>query len=367
MKKKIVWLLVLMMVVSIFAFGCGKKEEAAPQPEETAKPKVGFVYVGPIGDGGWTYAHNEGRLFLEQELGVETLYVESVPESQEVEKVMADMIDQGASIIFTTSFGYMDYTENLSNQYPEVVFMHCSGYKQTENMGNYFGRIYQPRYLSGIVAGLKTETNKIGYVAAFDIPEVVRGINAFTLGARSVNPEAVVKVKWTSTWYDPAKEKEAAKALLDEGVDIIAQHQDTAGPQQAAEEAGAFSIGYNTDMFAVAPKAYMTAPIWNWGPYYVKQVQQVMDGTWQAESYWGSMADGIVELAPLTENAPEEAKALVEEAAAKIVSGELNVFAGPIKNQSGEIVVPEGSAMEDGEMLSFSWFVEGVEGQIGGN
>lgn len=365
MRKRLSILLVILLTLALLVSACGKTEPA-PQPQaDDNKPayKVGFIYVGPIGDGGWTYAHNEGRLYLEEKLGVETIYKESVPEDQGVEKVINDMVDQGANIIFATSFGYMDYVEAASKNHPDVKFFHCSGYKMTENMGNYFGRIYQARYLSGIVAGLKTETNKIGYVAAYNIPEVIRGINAFTLGVRSVNPEATVHVKWTNTWYDPAKEKEAGKALLAEGADVIAQHQDTAGPQQAAEEAGKWSVGYNTDMKAMAPNAYMTAPIWNWGPYYVDQVQAIMDGNWKPESYWGGLEDGIVALAPLTANAPDGAQEAVDKAKADIEAGKNKVFAGPLKGQDGKVVVPEGTAMTDEEMLSMDWFVEGVVGQ----
>lgn len=362
-KRTISVLLALVLVLALFA-GCGNNATEKPVSNEEENLKVGFIYVGPIGDGGWTYAHNEGRLYLEQELGVETIYRESVPEGPEVEKVMNDMIDQGAKVIFATSFGYMDYVEKVSKEHPDVKFLHCSGYKTTENMSNYFGRMYEPRYLSGVVAAMKTESNKIGYVAAFEIPEVIRGINAFTLGVRSVNPDAKVIVRWTHTWYDPAKEKEAAKALLDEGADVIAQHQDTAGPQQAAEEAGAYSIGYNTDSLDKAPKSYMTAPIWNWGPYYVEQVKAAMEGNWESHSYWGGMKEQIVQLASLSENAPEDAVAKAKEAEDKILSGELNVFAGPIKDQSGKIVVEDGKVLTDGEMLSMDWFVEGVEGKI---
>lgn len=372
MKKSFSLLLVVLLVFALVITGCSQpaKEEPKNQEEKQGenasekKVKVGFVYVGPIGDGGWTYAHNEGRKYLEEQLGVETIYKESVPESQESEKVLYDMIDQGANIIFATSFGFMDYTEKVAKEHPEVTFLHCSGYKQLDNMANYFGRIYEARYLSGIVAGLKTQTDKIGYVAAYEIPEVIRGINAFTLGVKSVNPDAVVKVKWTHTWYDPAKEKEAAKALLDEGVDIIAQHQDTPGPQQAAEENGVWSIGYNTDMQAMAPKAYMTAPIWNWGPYYVEQVQAVMDGTWETSSYWGGMKDGVVELAPLTDIAPAEAKEAVEKAKGEIMEGTEKIFVGPIKDQTGAIKVEDGVELTDQELLSMDWFVEGVEGKI---
>ena len=360
MKKQLSFLLVAVLVLSLVLAGCGGSKPAdKPADKEMV---VGFIYVGPIGDGGYTFAHNEGRLQVEEKLGVKTLYKENVAEDdQEVMNAVADMIDQGATVIFATSFGHMDGLEKSSKEYPNVAFMHCSGFKMTENMGNYFGRMYQARYLSGIVAGLKTETNNIGYVGAFEIPEVVRGLNAFTLGVQSVNPEAVVNVRWTQTWYDPATEKEAAKALLDSGADVIAQHQDTAGPQQAAEEAGAFSIGYNTDMKAAAPAAYMTAPIWNWGPYYVSQVQLVMDGKWEAESYWGGMADNIVDLAPLTELAPAEAAELIETAKAKFISGETDVFVGPIFDNKGNLKVAEGQKLTDEEMLSMDWFVQGVK------
>ncbi|WP_026895796.1 BMP family ABC transporter substrate-binding protein [Clostridiisalibacter paucivorans] len=360
LKKSIYLMLAVVLGLSMVLTGCGGEKAS----NDVNDMKVGFIYVGPIGDGGWSYSHNEGRLYLEEELGVETIYKESVPEGPEVEKVIRDMIDQGAEVVFATSFGYMDYMAKVSKDYPDVAFLHCSGYRTTENMGNYFGRIYEPRYLSGIVAGMKTKTNKIGYVAAYEIPEVVRGINAFTLGVRSVNPEAEVEVRWTHTWYDPAKEKEAANALLDEGIDVIAQHQDTAGPQQAAEEKGAFSIGYNTDMKDKAPNAYMTSPVWNWGPYYVKNVKAVMEGNWAPESYWGGLEDDIVELASLTELAPEGAKEKVEEATQKIKEGSFKVFAGPIKDQQGNIKVKEGQVLTDEELISMDWFVEGVKGKI---
>ncbi len=359
MKKLLIVLLVTSLIMASF-IGCSAKEEEEVKDQIT----VGFIYVGPIGDGGYTYAHDQGRLFLEKNLDVKTIYKESVPETQEVEQELRNMIDQGATVIFATSFGFMDYVEKISNEFPDVAFLHCSGYKSTDNMANYFGRMYEPRYLSGIVAGLKTESNKIGYVAAFPIPEVVRGINAFTLGAQSVNPDIEVEVVWTSTWYDPAKEKEAAISLLDKGADVIAQHQDTAGPQQAAEEKGAFSIGYNTDMKEMAPKAYMTAPIWNWGPYYVDQVKNVMNGTFESHAYWGGMSDDVIRLAPLTENAPEGAKEAVDSAKEKILDGSLVIFAGPIKDQTGAIKVEEGTNLSDGEMLSIDWFVNGVIGKI---
>ncbi|WP_070000142.1 BMP family ABC transporter substrate-binding protein [Cellulosilyticum sp. I15G10I2] len=380
MKKSLLKFSALLMAGMLVLSGCGSttKDEAAkpaetnntaeaPKAAETdaaTAVKVGFIYVGPTGDGGWSYAHDQGRLYLEEQLGVETIIKESVPESQEVEAVAASMIDQGCNVIFATSFGYMDYLEKMSKEYPDVKFFHCSGYKTTENMTAYFGRVYQARYLSGIVAGMKTETNKIGYVAAFPIPEVIRGINAFTLGAQSVNPDVKVQVTWTNTWYDPAKEKDAAIALLDSGADVIAQHQDTAGPQQAAEERGVWAVGYNSDMSMFAPKANLTSAVWNWGPYYVEAVQSVIDGTYQSESYWHGLEAGIVDISPLTENAPAGAQEKVDAAKAAILDGSLNPFAGPIKDQTGAVKVEEGNAMTDEEMLSFDWFVAGVEGEI---
>lgn len=359
MKKAI---LLALMLVTLLLTACGAKKEAeAPKAEE--QMTVGFIFVGPIGDGGYSFAHNEGRLFLEKETGVKTLYKESVPEGPEVKEVAKNMIDQGATVIVATSFGYMDYIEELSKEFPNVKFLHCSGFKTTDNMTNYFGRMYQSRYLTGLVAGLKTQTKKIGYVAAFPIPEVIRGINAFTQGVRKANPEATVEVVWTNTWYDPAKEKDAAIALIDKGADVIAQHQDTAGPQQAAEEKGVFSIGYNTDMSSVAPKANMTSAIWNWGPYYVAQIKAIKEGKWTNTPYWGPMSDDVVRVAPLTANAPEGAQALVDAEKAKILDGSWDVFMGPVKDQTGAVKVAEGAKMTDAEMLSFDWFVEGVIGK----
>jgi basic membrane protein A len=344
--------------------GCSKPAAVNSTDAKAEKPlKMGFVYIGPVGDGGWTFEHDKGRLAAEKELGIETTFKESVPEASEAKDVMRNMIDQGCTIIAATSFGYMDYAEEISKEYPNIVFLHCSGYKQTENMGNYFGRMYEPRFLSGLVAGMKTQSNKIGYVAAFEIPEVIRGINAFTLGVQAVNPEAKVYVRWTHTWYDPAKEKAAGEALLDEGCDVIAQHQDTAGPQQAAEERGQFSIGYNSDMSAMAPKANMTSPVWNWGTYYIDQIKAVQNGTWKTSSYWGGMNDNVVTLAPLTANAPEGAQAKIDEYATKIKDGSFTVFAGPLKNQEGTVVVAEGESMSDGDMLKMNWFIQGVEGK----
>lgn len=366
-NRKFLILMTVVMALALVLAGCGgKKEEPKKEaPKAAEKIKVAFVYVGPVGDGGWTYAHDQARKYLESKMpDVQTVFVESVPEGADSERVITQLVEQGAKIVFTTSFGYMDPTINVAKKYPNVTFMHCSGFKTAPNVGTYFGRMYQARYLSGIIAGKQTKSNVIGYVAAFPIPEVVRGINAFTVGVRSVNPQAKVKVIWTNTWYDPAKEKQAAMSLLDAGADVITQHQDTPGPMQAAQEKGKFGIGYNTDMSKMAPKAVMTSPVWNWGPYYVKIVESVKNKTWKNEQYWGSMKDNVVDLAPFGPMVPEETKKLVADAKKKIVDGGWDVFWGPVKDQTGAVKIAAGQKMSDADMLSFNWFVEGVEGTI---
>jgi len=333
--------------------------------EDKDKIKVAFIYIGPVGDAGWTTAHDQARKALEKELPyVETSYIENVPEGADAERVMNQYASKGYKIIFATSFGYMDFVINSASANPEVKFEHCSGYKTAPNVGTYFGRMYQPRYLSGLVAGKMTKTNVIGYVAAHPIPEVIRGIDAFTIGVRQVNPKAVVKVVWTHSWYDPAKEREAAESLLDANADVIAQHQDTAAPQQAAEKRGCYSIGYNTDMSKFAPKAHLTAPVWRWEKFYIPCVKSVKDGTWKSESYWGGLKDGVVDLASFGPMVGDDVKKLVQEKRDLIESGQWDVFTGPIKDQDGQVKCKEGAKMTDDELLKLDWFVEGVEGEI---
>jgi len=273
-------------------------------------------------------------------------------------------------VIFTTSFGYMDPTINVAQKYPDVTFVHCSGYKTADNVGAYFGRMYQARYLSGLVAGQATESNIIGYVGAHPIPEVIRGINAFTVGVRAANPDAKVKVVWTNSWFDPTVEKQSAEVLLDAGADVIAQHMDSPAPQQAAEERGKLGVGYNSDMREQAPGAVMTSPMWEWGPYYVETVQAIKDGTFDPTptagslTYWGGLKEGLVKLSDYGPMVPEETKQLVEQEKERITSGEWDVFYGPLKDQNGEVKVAEGQKMSDDEMLAMDWFVEGVDGKI---
>ena len=326
--------------------------------------KVGFVYVSPIGDAGWSYAHDQGRKAVEEMDGVTTAYVEAVAEGPDAERVMLNMARKGFKVVFATSFGYMDPMLKVAKQFPNVVFEHCSGFKTAPNMGNYFGRMYQARYLSGMVAGAMTRSKTLGYVAAFPIPEVIRGINAFTLGAQEVNPEVQVRVVWTKTWYDPATEKEAAKSLLDVGADVIAQHQDSPGPQEAAQEKGVYSIGYNTDMSAFAPKAHLTAPIWNWAPFYTQTVEQVRSGTWKSAAVWWGMKEGMVDLAPFGAMVPDDVRARVNAKKAAIVDGSVRLFAGPVKDQGGQIRIAAGHVATDEELLNMTYFVQGVVGTL---
>ncbi len=324
--------------------------------------KVGFVYVSPIGDAGWSYAHDQGRKALEKLGNVTTSYVEAVPEGPDSERVMLNMARKGYDLIFATSFGYMDSMLKVAQKFPNTVFMHCSGFKTAKNMGNYFGRMYQARYLSGIVAGAMTKSKIIGYVAAFPIPEVIRGINAFTLGVQSINPEAKVRVVWTKTWYDPVTEKEAAKSLLDVGADVIAQHQDSPGPQEAAQEKGVYSIGYNSDMSKFAPKAHLVAPIWNWGPFYVETAKKVAQGTWKTGSYWYGIDKGIVDISPISDMVPKDIREKVLKVKSEMIAGKFKPFTGPIKNQSGKVKIGAGKTASDKELLGMDWFIQGVIG-----
>lgn len=346
----------------------GSDQAAAPAEQPAAVEgvlKVAFVYVAPIGDLGWTWAHDQGRLALEEQFGdkIETAYVENIPEGPEAERVIRDFAQKGYKLIITTSFGFMDPTITVATEFPDTWFVHISGYKTAANVSTVFGRMEQARYLSGLVAGAATTSNIVGYVAAFPIPEVVRGINAFTLGVRETNPEAEVRVVWTNTWFDPPKEKEAADALLAAGADVIAQHQDTTEPQKAAADAGKFSIGYNSDMSQIVGDTVLTSPVWNWGLKYSAIVQQIMDGTYASESYYGGMDEGIVDLAPVSAKVSDETKALVEGKKQEFVEGKGKLFCGPVNGANGKLVVAEGKCLTDAELLSMDYFVEGVVGE----
>ena len=339
----------------------------APAQEGSGEPaKVGFIYVGPVGDFGWTYQHDQARQELEEEFGdrIETTFVESVQEGPDAERVIRQLASSGHDLIFTTSFGFMDPTMKVAQQFPEVMFEHATGYKRAENVATYMARFYEGRYIAGRIAGLMTETDEIGYVASFPIPEVIRGINAAMLGARSVNPDAKINVVWVNSWYDPGKEASAAKALIDQGADIIMQHTDSPAPLQVAENTeGVYAVGQASDMIEFAPNAQLTAIVDDWGPYYIERVRDLLEGDWQSTNTWEGLAEGMVEMAPYT-NMPEDVKAEAEKTEQAIASGELHPFTGPVVDRAGETRIAEGETATDQQLLEMDWFVEGVEGDL---
>jgi len=328
--------------------------------------KVGFVYVSPIGDAGWTYQHELGRRALEEALGdrVETKYIENVPEGAESERVIRDLAASGHRLIFTTSFGYMNPTIKVARQFPDVRFEHATGYKRRDNVSTYMARFYEGRYLGGIVAGRMTESNTLGYVAAFPIPEVIRGINAFTLGARSVNPDARVKVIWVNSWFDPGREREAAEALIAQDADVITHHTDSTAPTLVAEERGVHVVAYHSDMSKYGPDAHLTASTHHWSDYYIERAKAVLNGTWESHAVWGGLARGMVVMAPMNPVVPDEVVELVESRKQAIVDGKLHPFTGPINNQAGEVAVPAGETLSDEALLTMDYYVEGILGKL---
>lgn len=364
MKKRLGAILVVLAMIVVNVVGCSSTGTTSDKSDVI---KAGFIYVGPADDGGWSQAHDQGRAKMVENLGgkVETIVKENVPEEKSaVVSTIRDMVDQGATIIFGTSFGFMDGMAEAAKEFPNVKFEHCSGYTTADNLGTYFGKIEEPRYLSGIVAGLATKSNKIAYVAAMPIPEVIRGINAFALGVKAVNPDATVNVSWTNSWYEPTVEKAAAEALIQQGCDVTAQHQDSTATMEAAKEAGKLSIGYDSSAATTLPEVYMTAPLWDFSGYYTDRVQAVIDGTWKSDQYWGGMNEGIVLLDDLTALTPASAQAKVTEAEKAIKAGDLKVFAGELKDQTGTVRVPAGSTLTDDGQLSMDWFVDNVVGTL---
>ena len=329
------------------------------------KLKVGFIYVGPIGDHGWTYQHHEGLLAVEEAFGdrVETVYVENVAEGPDAERAITRLARQGAGIIFTTSFGYMDPTIKVAKNFPDVMFEHATGYKRADNVTTYSARFYEGRYIIGQIAARMSKSGVAGYIASFPIPEVVRGINSFMLGAQSVNPDFKVKIVWVSTWFDPGKEADAAKVLIGQGADIITQHTDSTAPLQIAAEQGVHGFGQASDMIKFAPQSQYTAIIDDWAPYYVRRVGAALDGTWKSEDTWDGMGPGMVAMAPYT-NLPDDVAAMAQEVQAKITSGEFHPFTGPIHNQDGEMVIGEGEVLDDGVLLGMNWYVQGIDDKL---
>jgi len=344
------------------ALALGLAGAAAAEPT-----KVGFVFVGPIGDGGWTYEHNQGRLAVEEHFGdkVETIYQENVPEGADAERALTQMALSGADLIFTTSFGYMDPTINVAAKFPNVKFEHATGYKRAANVSTYSARFYEGRAVQGTIAGRMTKSNVIGYIASFPIPEVIRGINSAYIHARKVNPDVQFKVVWAYTWFDPAKEADAAQALIEQGADVILQHTDSAAPQAAAEKAGnVITFGQASDMGEYAPLPRVSSIIDNWAPYYIQRVQAVMDGTWESVDTWDGIGPGMVKIGEISSAVPEDVKAEALALKEAIANGEYHPFTGPLNKQDGTPWLAEGETADDGTLAGMNFYVEGLTGEI---
>src|SRR5690606_23042803 len=329
------------------------------------KLKVGFIYVGPVGDHGWSYQHDVGRKAIEEALGdkVETSYVESVPEADS-ERAIEQLARTGHKLIFTTSFGFMEPTLKVARKYPDVKFEHATGIKRADNVSTYAAKFHEGRYVIGQIAAKMSKTGVIGYVGAYPIPEVVAGINAYFLGAQSVRPDIKIKIVWANSWYDPGKEADAAKALLDQGVDVLAQHTDSPAPLQAAEARGLYGFGQASDMIRFAPKAQLTAIVDDWSKYYLDRTKAVLDGTWKSGDVWGGLDSGMVKMAPYT-NMPDDVKKMAEETEEAIRSGKLNPFKCPVFKQDGtEVECGGGTALSDEQILGMNFYVKGIEDKL---
>ena len=333
------------------------------------KVKIGFIYVGPVGDHGWTYRHDIGRQDVQKHFGdkVEIKYIESVPEGPDAERVMRSMANEGMDIIFATSFGYMNGMVKVAKEFPNVKFEHATGYKQSKNLATYGLRLYQARHVQGVIAGMMTKTNKICYVGAFPIPEVIREINTYYLGAKSVNPDVTIKILWVNTWYNPVKEGEAAKVLIAEGCDMVAQHTDSPSPLQTAQKLGVLGFGQASDQMAFAPKAQLTATIDNWSPYYIDRVQAVIDGNWNSGDYFGGMNDDdAVLMAPFT-NMPADVAAFAGKIKDGIKNGKYHAFTGPIKDNTGKLQLKDGEIASDVHLNTMMYYVEGITAKVPGS
>ena len=325
---------------------------------------AGFIYVGPIGDHGWTYRHDIGRLDVEKHFGdkVKTMYLENVKYGPDAERAIRNMAKE-ADIIFATSFGYMEPMLKVAKEFPNVKFEHATGYKQSKNMASYGLRLYQARHVQGIIAGMMTKTNKICYVGAYPIPEVIREINTYYLGSKKVNPKIDIDIVWVNTWYDPGKEADAAAVMIAEGCDMVAQHTDSPAPLQTAQKNGVLGFGQASDQIRFAPKAQLTATIDNWSPYYIKKVQDVIDGTWKTNDYFGHMNEDVVQMAPFT-NMPNDVKAFAQEIKEGITAGKYFAFTGPIKDNTGKLQLKDGEIADDTHLNSMMYYVEGIDAQV---
>jgi len=360
-------------LLAVLAAACGKQEAPAPKAEakgeQVGKPeptKIGFVYVSPVSDAGWTAQHNAGRLEMHKALGhrVTTSFVENVPEGADAERVIRDLAAQGHRLVFTTSFGFMNPTLKVAEEFPDVKFEHATGYKTAPNMANYNIRFYEGRYLAGMIAGSSTKTNTLGYVAAFPIPEVLQGINAYTLGALSVNPKVQTRVVWVNSWYDPGKEREAANALIGQGADVVTHHTDSTATVATAEEKGKMAIAYHSDMSKFGPKAQLAAVTHHWGAYYTRRTRQMLDGRWTTGSVWMGMKDGAIRLEAINASVPKDVVDRTNGMGDEIRGGKFHPFTGPIKSSDGKEVLAKDAVMTDEQLGKMDFYVRGVVGRV---
>jgi basic membrane protein A len=359
------------VLVAAALVGCGKKEEAkpaAPAAAPKAEPlKIAFAYVGPVGDGGWTFAHDNARKALEKEFGdkIKTSIVENVPESADAERVMRDLAGQGNKVIFGTTFGYMDPMLKVAPEFKDVKFEHATGYKSADNMRTYDSRTYEGAYMAGVIAGKMTKTNTLGVVGSIPIPEVIRNINSFTLGAQSVNPKVKTKVVWVGEWFAPPKETEAATSLINGGADVLMQNTDSPAVLQTAEKLGKRAFGWDSDMTAYGPKAHLGSAVINWAPYYIKATKDALDGKWATgpNTWWG-VKEGAIDMVSLAADVPADAKAKLDEVKAGLKAGTFSIWKGPIVGQDGKEVLKAGEVADDKFMSGIMFYVKGVEGKV---
>ncbi len=380
-KRSLLKLAALSAVAAAALVGCGKKEEAAPAapaaapaasaPAAKAEPlKIAFAYVGPVGDGGWTYAHDNGRKAVQKEFGdrVVTSFVEKVPESADAERVIRDMAAQGNKLIFGTTFGYMEPMLKVAGDTKDVKFEHATGYKQADNMRTYDSRTYEGAYMAGVIAGKMSKTGTLGVVGSVPIPEVVRNINSFTLGAQSVNPKVKTKVVWVNEWFNPPKETEAATALINGGADVLFQNTDSSAVLQTAEKMGKRAFGWDSDMTAYGPKAHLASAVINWGPYYIKSVGEALDGKWTGNtaSWWG-VKEGAIDIVSIAADVPDETKKRIDEVKAGLKDGSFSIWKGPITDNTGKELLAKDVVADDKFLGGLKTYVKGVEGKVPGN
>ncbi|WP_418117386.1 BMP family ABC transporter substrate-binding protein [Variovorax sp. 350MFTsu5.1] len=381
-KRSLLKLAALTAVASAALIGCGKKEEAAAPaaapapapapaaaaPAPAAPLNIAFAYVGPVGDGGWTFAHDNARKALEKEFGdkIKTTFVESVPEGADAERVFRDMVGQGNKLIFGTTFGYMEPMLKVAADSKDVKFEHATGYKSSDNMRTYDSRTYEGAYMAGLIAGAMTKSNTLGVVGSVPIPEVLRNINSFTLGAQSVNPKITTKVVWVNEWFSPPKETEAATALINGGADVLFQNTDSPAVLKTAQEKGKRAFGWDSDMTAYGPKAHLASATINWAPYYIKATQEALDGKWTTGQAWWGVKEGAIDLVSIAEDVPAETKAKVEEVKKGLKDGSFVIWKGPILGQDGKEVVAKDAVADDKFLSGVNFYVKGVEGKVPG-